>query len=209
MPTRGAVCCVIDRCNCRNIQAVRAFAVIGILTAGLAFTGAAAVYWLRTVEPPMVKMRLGFMGMAGEPRCQGLGTPACALFGRHAVRVVLPLPHVLIVVSAVFSGFICTCVWARVNTMAPGMDLGSGYALNVVAWTCGLLWVAANMGLCKARIHLQPATDSAIVTRPSGGSVVVTCGRVPLREVHSLLSPGSRTHAHGFFMLSPPPHDPP
>jgi hypothetical protein len=66
------VCCVIDRCNCRNIQAVRAFAVIGILTAGLAFTGAAAVYWLRTVEPPMVKMRLGFMGMAGERRCHGL-----------------------------------------------------------------------------------------------------------------------------------------
>jgi hypothetical protein len=51
----------VNRCA----QAVRAFAVIAMLTSGLAFAGAAAVYWLQTTEPPIAKMRLGLMGMAG------------------------------------------------------------------------------------------------------------------------------------------------
>jgi hypothetical protein len=39
--------------------------VIAMLISGLAFAGAAAVYWLQTTEPPIAKMRLGLMGMAG------------------------------------------------------------------------------------------------------------------------------------------------
>ena len=63
--------------------------------------------------------------------------------------------------------------------MAPAMDLGSGYALNVLAWTSGLLWILGNLGVGKSRMNLQPTgSDDAIVTRPSG--VVLAVVGIPV-----------------------------
>jgi hypothetical protein len=46
------------------VQCARAFSVIAILTAGLAFAGAAGAYCLKDSRSPLVTMRRAFMGIA-------------------------------------------------------------------------------------------------------------------------------------------------
>jgi hypothetical protein len=218
---------MIDRCNCRNIQAVRAFAVIGILTAGLAFTGAAAVYWLRTVEPPMVKMRLGFMGMAGERRCQGLGTPACALFGRHAVRVVLPHSYD---VMAPFPSPMCSLLFPQCFLDSSAPVYGPVSTPWPLAWTLGLgtpsTWSPGPVACCgslptwacaKRASTCNPPPTLLSSPGPLVGrlrAVACPCGRcLPcLRELHWAHARLLELRCHLAVCCHPHPmtlHDPP
>jgi hypothetical protein len=130
--------CVCVRA-CSQINGTRAASILSIIFAFFGVLGALIRFARPSTTTLLARLRIVFITVACTSR-----QPVCVPVTR--ARNATDVCEVgCAFVAAAFFAFVGMCSWAAFHNTEKGREFGAGFAVNVVAWALGAVWVFVNL----------------------------------------------------------------